>query len=60
MLVVMWVCEVMLMVVLLVVFGSVGIMYVVGFFMVLGVFLVGVLLVELSFCYILEVDIEFF
>lgn len=53
-------CEMMMVVVFLVVLGVVILMQVGGFFMVMGVFFVGVFFLELIFCYQFEVDIEFF
>lgn len=53
-------CEVMIVVVFFVVMVVVVMVEFVGFFMVMGLFFVGVMLFELSFWYELEVDIEFF
>lgn len=52
--------EVFSVVVLFLVFGFGLLLEEVGLLMVMGVFLVGVLLVSLEYCYVLESDIEFF
>lgn len=52
--------DMFIVIVLLVVMGIVLLMELVGVFMVFGVFFVGLLLVDLEYCYELEVQIELF
>lgn len=58
--VLLYLCEIFIVMVLMFIIGIVVLMGLVGFFFVLGVFLVGVVFVNSEFRYELEVNIEFF